>query len=321
MRDPSLARILDAPHYKQGTKYKVWPGYDLAVVVMDTAEGITHSMRSKEYELRNELFFALLKDLGLRTPELVEFSRLNIKNAPISKRLLTPLVKEGKVLGWDDPRLPTLKGLARRGILPDAVKLFVLSFGLSKVESEPSWEALLVENRKLLDPVSKHYFFVPEPIKLNVAGASAKEVELKFHPKNDLGGKRKIHVSSSVYIPKKDFDLIKEGETFRLKDLYNAKMLKPTKGECEFAGDGLVEKKLQWVPASDGEFLECEVLAPKDLVDEDGNYRADSLDVIKGVCEKGCGELKVGEVIQFERFGFCRFDGKDGKKLRFVFSC
>ena len=139
-------------------------------------------MRTKEYELRDELYFAILDVLGLRKPELVEFSRLSIKNAPISKRYITPLVQEGKVEGWDDPRLPTLKGLKRRGILPEAIRTFVLSFGLSKVESEPGWEKLLSENRKLLDPISPHYFFVPNPVKITVEGAPERTVKMKVHP-------------------------------------------------------------------------------------------------------------------------------------------
>ncbi|MDD5337610.1 MAG: glutamate--tRNA ligase family protein, partial [Candidatus ainarchaeum sp.] len=110
MRDPTLFRIISAEHYRQGKNYSVWPTYDFDAPIMDSMEGVTHAMRTKEYELRDELYFLLIKLLGLRVPDLVEFSRLSIKNAPIGKRFITPLVKEGKVMGWDDPRLPTLKG-------------------------------------------------------------------------------------------------------------------------------------------------------------------------------------------------------------------
>lgn len=323
MRDPSLARILKTKHYRQKSKYVVWPSYDLAVVFMDSKEGITHSMRTKEYELRDELYFALLSALGKNKPELIEFSRLQIKNAPISKRMLTPLVKEKKVMGWDDPRLPTLKGLARRGILPEAIRTFVLSFGLSKVESEPSWEALLVENKKIIEPTSKHYFFVADPIRIKIKNAPIKKVTLKSHPKNESLGSREIDVADTLFIPKKDFDAIAEGETFRLKDLYNVKMI--TKGKdnknatCEFAGDtGMVEKKLQWVTPDN---IKCEVLVPKDLVDDAGNYREDSLEIAKGVCESSCANINENEIVQFERFGFCKLDKKSGKKVIFIYSC
>jgi glutamyl-tRNA synthetase len=316
MRDPTLARILETKHFRQLEKFRVWPSYDLAVVVMDHLEGITHSMRSKEYELRDELSMALYNALGWTPPQLIAFSRLAIKNAPISKRLLVPLVAEKKVLGWDDPRLPTLAGLKRRGLQPLAIKEFVLSFGLSKVESEPDWEALLALNRKLIDPESAHYFFVPDPVELEVKGLTNQKISLKLHPKKDMGS-REISVSGKIFIPSSDAKNLKEGEIFRLKDLCNVKLMK--KGDtlqCEAAPEGMVEKKLQWV--SDDR-SECTVLIPKDLLGPDGEFDPNSLASVKGYCEAGCRDLEPGSIIQFERFGFCRLDRKD--PLTFIYSC
>jgi glutamyl-tRNA synthetase len=315
MRDPTLARIIAKKHFRQLEKYRVWPSYDLSVVVMDHIEGITHSMRSKEYELRDELSLALYKALGWKPPVLVAFSRLAIKRAPISKRLLSPLVNEKKVLGWDDPRLPTLAGLKRRGMLPEAIKRFVLSFGLSKVESEPDWEALLAENRKLLDPVSPHYFFVPEPVELTVDGLE-REAVLKRHPRAEMGTRR-LEVSGKVFIPSSDAAALKEGEIFRLKDLCNVKLVnKGGKLSGELAEDSMVEKKLQWAGAG---ALGCSVLVPKDLLDEKGEFDPGSLQRVSGLCESGVSSLSIGDVVQFERFGFCRLDRKE--PLAFVFSC
>lgn len=318
MRDPTLARLISTSHYRQKEKFCVWPGYDLAVVVMDSIECITHPMRTKEYELRDELYFAIIDALGFTKPTLVEFSKLAIKNAPIGKRIITPLVEGKKVLGWDDPRLPTLAGLKRRGILPEAIRTFVLSFGLSKVESEPGWDGLLAENRKLLDPESRHYFFVPNPVKFKIEGLSDKTIELRSHPKKDLGT-RLINVSQSIYIPKSDLEQLKEGEIFRLKDLCNIKIIK--KGE-EMHGhimhDEMVDKKVQWV--SDDK-LDCEVLVPHDLLDEKGEFNESSLVCIKGYCESNCAELNIGDMIQFERFGFCRLDKKEKKLLTFIYTC
>lgn len=319
MRDPTLARIITARHFRQKDKYKIWPSYDLAVAVMDHLEGITHPMRSKEYELRNELYYALFSDLGFEKPELVEFSRLAIKNAPISKRLITPLVKEGKVSGWDDPRLPTLEGLKRRGILPDAIKNFVLSLGLSKSESEPGWELLLSENRKLLEPVSKHYFFVRGAAALNVKGLE-KKAKLKLHPKEDMGA-REFKVSEKVYISWDDAEDLKKGEVFRLKDLCNVKLTEKEgkEFEGELVEDSAVPKKIQWV--ADSNKILCKVLVPYDLLNENGEYDPESLEEAKGYCEKDCEKLKEGDIIQFERFGFCRLDKKGKDELQFVFSC
>lgn len=316
MRDPTLFRIITASHYRQGTKYRVWPTYDFQGSVMDSILGITVPIRSKEYELRDELYIYLLKKLGLRVPQMVSISRLSIKNAPVSKRLLRPLVEGGKLWGWDDPRLPTLAGLGRRGILPEAIREFVLQFGISKVESEPDWEALLAENRKLLDPASSHHYFVADPVELEVKGLGRKTVELKLHPKKDMGV-RKIAVSGTVYISGADAKGLKSGETFRLKDLCNVKLLKKGKTLVgELMPDGMVEKKIQWV--SDGK-LECDVLIPRDLL-QDGEFNPKSLEKASGYCEPACAALAEGTVIQFERFGFCRLDSR-GNRLTFIFSC
>lgn len=321
MRDPTLFRIITAPHYRQGAKYRVWPTYDFQGSVMDSILDISVPIRSKEYELRDELYAYLLKKLGLRVPQMVSISRLSIKNAPVSKRLLRPLVEGGKLRGWDDPRLPTLAGLKRRGILPAAIREFVLSFGISKVESEPDWEALLAENRKLLDPISPHYFFVPDPVELKVHGLEHQEIELKLHPKQDLG-MRPVAVSSTVLVPKADASGFKKGDVFRLKDLCNVEVIQETGPDSRMEGrlvpDGPVQKKIQWVGT---DRAECEVLLPGDLLDEKGEFNEQSLGRAAGFCESLCRSLEIGAIVQFERFGFCRLDGKDGGKLVFVFAC
>ncbi|MFA6907926.1 MAG: glutamate--tRNA ligase [Candidatus Micrarchaeia archaeon] len=322
MRDPTLFRIIIAPHYRQGEKYKCWPSYDFVAPIMDSTEGITHAMRTKEYELRNELYFAILRILELRPPRLIEFSRLSIAGAPISKRLITPLIEQKKVEGWDDPRLPTLSALARRGILPEAVKTFVLSFGLTKVESEPSWDALLAENRKLLDERSMRRYFVRAPAKLLVDGAPAKEAEIANHPKNAGMGKRKIAAGSGFYIAGTDADALTVGETFRLKELYNLVVTEKADGIVRAkydADEGLAAKKIQWVPLESA--VSCKVKVAGDLLDEAGNFRENSMSEDSGYCEASCRELAAGDIVQFERYGYARMDKKEENGLVFIFSC
>ncbi|MBN2478016.1 glutamate--tRNA ligase [Candidatus Micrarchaeota archaeon] len=289
MRDPAMLRIIAHRHYRQGNKYTVWPAYDFAAPILDSIEGITHAMRTKEYELRNPLFFAVLDALKLRKPELIEFSRLAIKNSPIQKRVIRPLVEEGKVDGWDDPRLPTLKGLKRRGIMPEAVKNFVLRFGLSKVESEPNWDILLKENRKILNDIAEKYFFVPSPAELKLKG------------------------KGRIYIPGDDFKTLKKGEIFRLKDFKSVKYL----GNKEIGyADTDEGKVVQWTAENS---VKCRVAVVGDLLKDD-KYNPDSLRYVEGLCEQSCLELKEGIIIQFERFGFCRLDKKSEKKMEFIFS-
>ncbi len=322
MRDPAFFRIIKKEHYRQGMKYFAWPSYDFAAPIMDSLEGVTHAMRTKEYELRNPLYFAVLQKLELRAPQLIEFSRLAIKNAPISKRLITPLITEGKVEGWDDPRLPTLSALRRRGILPEAIREFVLSFGLSKVESEPGWDKLLSLNRKLLDERAERRFFVSKPVKLTVAGAPQKEAVLKNHPGKPETGERRISAGAIFYIPSADAQALQIGELFRLKELYNVTLTSRSAEGLEAkyeADEGIAARKLQWVPYESA--VSCKVKVPKDLLDEQGNFRADSMGEDIGVCEPSCRELSEGAIVQFERYGYARLDKKEENGLVFIFSC
>jgi len=322
MRDPTMFRVIKAAHYRQGEKYKCWPSYDFEAPIIDSLEGITHAMRSKEYELRNELYFAILKKLELRAPQLIEFSRLEIKGAPISKRLITPLVAEGKVEGYDDPRLPTLAGLKRRGILPEAIREFVLGFGLSKVESEPGWDKLLSLNRKLLDERAERRYFVCKPVKLTVEGAPPSEAILKNHPTKKEMGERKLAAASTFYISGNDAEALQANELFRLKELYNLTVLEKTaegiRAKYE-ADEGIAAKKIQWVPTESA--IACKVKKAGDLLDEKGNYRAESMSEESGYCEPSCRELPDFAIVQFERYGYARLDKKEEHGLVFIFSC
>jgi len=322
MRDPTLFRIIKKEHYRQGTKYSCWPSYDFVAPIMDSLEGVTHAMRTKEYELRNPLYFAMIKKLELRPPQLIEFSRLSIKNAPISKRLITPLVEQGKVEGWDDPRLPTLAALKRKGILPEAIKEFVLSFGLSKVESEPNWDKLLFLNRKMLDERAMRRYFVRQPALLRVEGAPPKEAVLRNHPGKIDMGERRMAAGAEFYIAGPDAESLQVGELFRLKELYNLTVVSKEGGTLVAkyeADEGIAGKKLQWVPHDAA--VSCKVKVAGELLDEAGNYREDSLGEENGYCEESCKSLDLGTIVQFERFGYARLDKKEENGLVFIFSC
>lgn len=318
MRDPVLFRIMFAPHYRQGEKYCVWPVYDFEACLVDSLEGVTHAFRSKEYELRDELYYFILDKFNVRKPFVYDFSRLDIQGTVLSKRVLRPLIESGKVSGWDDPRLPTLMGLKRRGILPEAIRSFVLSFGLSKVESSPSMAALLKENQKLLEEKANHYFFVEKPVRVLVKNAPLGGANPPKHPDFPGRGKRFLDAKSDFYIAKKDFDALEKDETFRLKELFNCQVVEKTKDllVAKFAGKDLVKesKKIQWVPVEGA--VACEVLAIGDLLLPNGEFNPSSLQIESGFCEKTCKELNNGDFVQFERVGFCRLDDK--AKMRFI---
>jgi glutamyl-tRNA synthetase len=312
MRDPTMFRVIEKEHPMQGKKYRFWPTYDFAGSIMDSISGVTHAFRTKEYELRDEVYFYVLDKLKLRKPTLMEFARLAIEGMPISKRLIKPLIDEKKVSGYDDPRLPTLRGLKRRGIVPEAIKQFVLSQGKSKSESTITFDQVEAFNRKTLDPISRRAFFVPNPVMVAVDGAENAEIKVKYHPEANLG-ERVMAAGNTFYIPKSDADALSPGETFRFKDLYNVTIV--SKGPdgiiAKFAGKELLPntKKVQWV--SQG-FVEMEISVPKLLYVND-SYNPESLESVRGYVEPSAINLPDGEILQFERFGFVRIERQNGK--------
>jgi glutamyl-tRNA synthetase len=312
MRDPMLFRLIDKPHPLQGNKYRVWPTYDFAGAVEDSLSGVTHAMRTKEYELRYEPYFYLLEKLNLRKPVMLEFSRLLLRGIPVSKRIIKKLIDEEKVKGWDDPRLSTLISLRRRGIQPIAIKQFVLSTGLSKVESEQSMENLISMNRKVLDPIAKRIFFVPEPWRVVVHGMDPEVLTLRFHPDYEMGN-RILKVGRVLYIPEADASTLKRGDVIRLMGFCNLKIERVDQDiHAKYMGKQLEQglKKIQWVPEK---HEKIEVIDPKEIF-EGGELNQDSLVVVKGYAEESVNKLNDGEIVQFERFGFCKIEKNNGIK-------
>ncbi|MDA4120915.1 MAG: glutamate--tRNA ligase [Thaumarchaeota archaeon] len=305
LRDPNIFRVIDHPHPLTGTRYSLWPTYDVANAVEDEICGITHVLRSSEF--RNELQQLIRDALGFRMLEVIQFSRFNFKGTPVQKRLLRPLVEGKLVSGWDDPRMPTLEGLKRRGIIPQAIRDFTLQVGYTKTEHEYDWSILLSINRKLLDPVSRRIFFVPEPVRLDVEGAPERKVTIPFHPQHQLG-ERTIETSGKFYVPETDLKTMKPGFKFRLMDLYNVELTTGgPKFAAKYAGDelGPDTKKLQWVAERN---VEAKALVPGPLFSEAGEFNPKSLGEVHGLAEESLGDANPGDIIQFPRFGFCRVD-------------
>jgi glutamyl-tRNA synthetase len=302
-RDPTMFRVIEATHPRQGSRYRVWPTYDFAGAIEDSIHGVTHAFRSKEYELRDEVYFRVLEVLNLRKPILMEFSRLELENMPVSKRVLKPLIEQREVEGWDDIRLPTIRGLIRRGFLPEAIREFVLNLGFSKNESMPSIGILEAMNRKLLDPVAKRYFFVPDPIELVVRDAPELMVDLKLHPEKDVGYRR-VETNGHFFVNRED---VSEGEEIRLKDLYNIRIdARDDKVHAAFVSREMKgnERKIQWVTEDS---YEVEIIKSNGLLKDD---KVLPLERIRGLLEEAGRGIKESEVVQFERFGFCRKDNE-----------
>lgn len=320
MRDPALFRILEGAHPKLGSKTRVWPTYDFAAPVEDSLDGVTHAMRTKEYELRNALYFAILDRLGLRKPAMIEFSRLEFEGVPVSKRKIRPLVDDGTIKDWDDPRLPTLSAFRRRGFMPEAIRKFVLSLGITLAETKPPFESLEAFNRKIIDPVSIRLFFARDPVELVVQGADEeRQVTLKNHPTDASMGSRSVRAGNRFYISGDDARNMKEGDEVRLIELYNVKIqsLEREDGRVKsvHASMGSSEirqsmQKIQWIAKDD--IVGFKVMIPKELYIGD-KYNTNSLEIALGYAESFVSTLKPDARVQFVRFGFCRIDGNDGR--------
>ncbi len=309
MRDPVLFRIIDAKHPLLGEKYRVWPSYDFAVAIEDSIDGVTHAFRSKEYELRNELYDSILDALKMRKPKMSEFSRLELKGMPVSKRIIKPLIEEGKISWYDDPRLPTLEALKRRGIKPEAIRKFIISLGFTKSDTLAPFDALESFNRKIIDPQSIRLYMVTSPRNLIIKNLPHTNVELPNHPTQDLG-KRKVDLDENILVSTDDTKNINAGDKLRLMGLGNVVITSTNDNlEGEFIGDDMNVDypKIQWIPKKNSHKLK--ILIPKPLFVNDV-YNENSLEEMEVFCEPHFLDLKEGSEIQFVRFGYCRKDSQ-----------
>jgi len=291
MRDPTIMRIIDYPHPRIKKKYRVWPMYDFATALMDSWGGITHRIRSKEFEMRTELQQFIQKSLGLKSPYITEIARFNLKGVTSSGRQIREMIKNKELFGWDDPRLTTLIALKRRGFNPEGIKEFLVSTGVSKSEATLTWDVLESFNRSVIDPKCNRYFCVFNPVKIKIKDSpKVNKVRIHLHPDFPRRGYREIPVNiNKIFISKDDFKKFK-GKKVRLIGLFNVKLDK----KAEFISKEIVMKmpKIQWV---------SEKNIPVSIVMNDGSIK-------KGITESETKKLKVNDRIQFVRFGFCRLD-------------
>ena len=209
MRDPAMYRILHLNHHRQGTKWCIFPMYDFAHPLQDAFEGITHSLCSLEYDNHRILYDWFIEKCEMEhTPHQYEFGRLNITNTIMSKRYLRALVDSGKVSGYDDPRMPTLCGLRRKGFTPDAIRNFILGTGLSRINSTVEADTLDEELRQDLKLKALRPNAVINPLKVIIDNYPEGQVEWNEAPNNTENpelGSRKLSFSREIYIEREDF--------------------------------------------------------------------------------------------------------------------
>lgn len=294
-RDRVLFRICERAHARVGNKYKVWPLLEMSWAIDDYLLGITHILRGKELMIETEMEKYIFDIFNWPYPEFIHTGLLAIEGIKISKSKSQEEIAKGIYFGWDDPRTWSLQSLKRRGFRPEAIYEFCLSFGLQQTEAKVPLEILYSFNRKYVEN-SDRYFFIPNPIQIEIINAPAVEAKIPLHPNHPERGQRKLKVNKKFWISLDDYQQIRkapEGSIFRFMYLFNfyKKNEKFYFHSIEYNPD-LKAKMLHWLPEKDN--LNARVLMPN------GEW-------INGLLEKNI-QLKIDDITQFERFGFVRFD-------------
>jgi glutamyl-tRNA synthetase len=310
MRDPVIFRLCYADHYRQKNKYNVWPMYDFENAVEEEFCGVTHILRSAEFgKMRIELQDYIKNLFGFKRQEVIQYGRFNVVGAITQGREIRQLISEKKVIGWDDPRLVTLRALKRRGIKPEMFYELALKVGLSKTPTNIDWSIISSINRKIVDASVNRYFFIENPEKIKIKNTPEKQIKIKLHPEQEERGTRNLRINENFYISKNDLKDLKQGKLYRLMHAFN---FKKQKEGFVFDSEELEkykehgEKIMHWLP-EDEYLVNVEILMP-------------DAKVVKGLAEPSVKNIKKDEVVQFERFGFCKLDEIKENKLIFWYT-
>ncbi len=335
MRDPVIYRIAHATHHNTGDKYCVYPMYDYAHPLEDAFEEITHSLCTLEFEDHRPLYDWVLRELDWEMPpQQIEFARLNLTNTVMSKRYLKELVEKGHVEGWDDPRMPTIAGLRRRGYTPEAIRDFCERIGVSKANSTVDISLLEHCIREDLKTKVETRMVVLDPLKVvitNYPEDLPEEMEIENSKENEAFGNRKVPFSRELYVerddfmevPVKKFFRLYPGNEVRLKGAYFIKcneVIKDSAGNvielrCTYdpetrSGSGFEGRKVKgtihWVDAKTAVPLTVRVYDYLMIEDENGEnvLNPNSLKIMNAMAEPSLADAKAGDRFQFLRKGY-----------------
>ncbi len=354
LRDPVLYRILHASHPRTGTQWCIYPSYDFAHGQSDAIEGITHSICTLEFEDHRPLYDWLIENLPVPSrPRQYEFARLNLTYTVLSKRVLTALVRAGHVSGWDDPRMPTLAGLRRRGVPPEAIRDFVRRIGVAKANSIVDANMFDFSVREVLNRAAARRMAVLRPLRVvieNYPEGETEDLEAANHPDDPKAGTRKIRFGRELFIerddfmenPPKKFFRLSPGNEVRLRYAYFVtcrEAIKDAAGNvvelrCSYdpatrggnAPDGRkVKATLHWVSAADALTAEVRLYNPlfrradPDAAQFENDLNPQSLEVLRDAkVEPALQAAELERPVQFERQGyFVRDRNADAQRLVF----
>lgn len=315
-RDPALRdwvafRIIEDPHPRVGNRFRVWPMLDFESAIEDHLLGITNIIRGKDLMDSEGRQRFIYEYLNWHYPETLHWGRLRLEEfGKFSTSRLRKEIEAGRYSGWDDPRVPTLRALRRRGIHPETIRRIMISLGIGENDVSLSLDNIFAENRKIVDPVANRYFFVQDPVEIVIKGAPEIKTRILLHPNFPERGSREFYLKPDdkgnmrLSIPGEDHRELRKGEIIRLMNLFNVKIEEIKKGRitAEYLEEKILDvKKIHWVQ----DYIKGEIVKPEGI--------------FKGLCEPRCMDLKEGDVIQFERFGFVRLDSVDREKKKLIF--
>ena len=356
LRDPVLYRILHVPHQRTGDKWCIYPTYDFAHGQSDSIEGITHSLCSLEFEDHRPLYDWLIEELGIHHPQQIEFARLNLTHTVMSKRKLRELVTGGYVSGWDDPRMPTLSAIRRRGYTPDALRAFNNLQGVAKRPNTVEIQMLEHCVREDLNRKARRVMGVLHPLRLvieNYPEGQVEEMEAVNNPEDASMGTRRVPFSRTLYVeqddfmedPPRKFYRLAPGREVRLRYAYLVRCVGFTKDpqtgrvtevRCTYdpesrggqAPDGRrVRGTIHWVSAAHAISAKARLYDHLFTVEkpEEGDFKEylnpNSLVTLEGCkLEPSMAEAQAGTPYQFERIGYFCLDGQDSRPGAPVFN-
>ena len=306
IRDWVAMRLVDETHPRLGNKYRIYPMMNFSVAVDDHLLGMTHVLRGKDHLANSEKQAYLYEHMGWELPEFIHYGRLKMEDIPLSTSKALAGIEDGTYSGWDDPRLGTLRAIARRGINSKAIYDLITEMGVKMADSAISWKKIYGLNRSLLEPIANRYFFCEDPVEITVDGYGGEEltIERPLHADHLDRGNRILPFDGTVYLAKDD---ISDG-IFRLMDAVNVEIsgdnIKYHSDSFEQARD-VKARIIQWVPTDDNVNVT--------VVMDDASLKT-------GLGEGALRDLKVGDIVQFERVGFARLDEIKDDELVFYYA-
>ncbi|MGL4669909.1 MAG: glutamate--tRNA ligase [Methanobacteriaceae archaeon] len=319
IRDWVAMRIVEEEHPRLKNQYSIYPMMNFAVAIDDHLMNMSHVLRGKDHLANSEKQKYLYNHMDWNAPDFIHYGRLKMEDIALSTSKAMEGIESGEYSGWDDPRLGTLRAIARRGIQKEAISTLMDEIGIKMTDSAVSWKKIYGLNRNILEEKVNRYFFVANPKRFNIddlddnSEIETEIIERPLHPDFLDRGNRKLAFNGDVYVSNDDVntgiarlmdavnvDIVENDNTMdesKFKMVYNSKTFQEARE--------LKAKIIQWVSVS--ECIEAKIVMPNS-------------EIVTGYCESACNNLKVGDIVQFERFGFARLDSIENNVMKFYFA-